>query len=229
MPEEHNSRQPDPATNSRQPQATTHSTSQREGNNTASRQPGPAKNERGHTTGAQNTTKKSTTHHRRRQGAAQRHTDHRANDNGQQGTKARGHTATQSHRTQDTAQGSHNKLKHTAGRRATRPGRTTRAKARQWKTTTDNQIEQRTPRNHRQQHTAPASANEVTGQHQKDTTQTAAPARSTRTTHTAAHGEGRRNPARRTRGQEHRERPEPGKSGWEETKTSKKGKKTKNK
>ena len=98
-----------------------------------------------------------------------------AKEDGQQGSTARHHTATQHHRTQDKPQGSghHNKPQHTAGRQAKRPGRRNRDNTRQRKTTAGNQTQQRTAGNHRQQHTAPAGANKTTRHHQQDTTQTA--------------------------------------------------------
>ena len=93
---EHNSRQPDPATNSRQPQATTHSMSQRERNNTASRQPDPQTNKRGHTTGAQNTTQEKaqlTT-----DGAKEQHSATLTTEQSKTDSRAPHHAATRQHR-----------------------------------------------------------------------------------------------------------------------------------
>ena len=58
-----------------------------------------------------------------------------------------------------------NKPQHTTGQHATRPSRDTSDKARHQRTTADNHTQQQTPRNNRQQHTAPASANEAAEHH----------------------------------------------------------------
>ena len=76
-------------------------------------------------------------------------------------------------RTHHRGAGHHNKPQHTAGRQARRPGRSNRDNTRQQKTTACNQTQQRIAGNHRQQHTAPAGANETTRHHQQDTPQTA--------------------------------------------------------
>ena len=88
-----------------------------------------------------------------------------AKHNREHSTTEQHDTKTQHHRTQHMRAGHHDKPQHTAGQQATCPDMGTSDKARHEKTTADNQTQQKTPGKDRQQHTAPASANEATEHH----------------------------------------------------------------
>ena len=65
-----------------------------------------------------------------------------AKQNRQQSATAQHHTETQHHRTQHRGAGPHSKRQQTTGQQATRPDRDTSDKARQQKTTAENQTQQ---------------------------------------------------------------------------------------
>ena len=88
-----------------------------------------------------------------------------ARQNRKQGTREQHHTERQHHKTQHRGAGHHDKPQHTTGQQATRPDRDTSDKECHQKTTADTKTQQRSPTNNRQQHTAPAGANEATKHH----------------------------------------------------------------